>query len=136
MRASLQLRAAGTFGYNQTPMEWRWRLLLPHIKTTVSISLLALLTFATQPARGDAPERARFEILKPFDGLDFAHSLVCDGAGNVYGVASGGGSEGVLYKLAPDGTLAVVYTFDGGHDGWPPDRGLTFDGSGIYGVMS
>ncbi len=53
--------------------------------------------------------------------------LIADGAGNLYGTASAGGAsrKGVVFKLSPDGSYSVLYTFCGMpscSDGDSPDR--------------
>ena len=52
--------------------------------------------------------------------------LVGDPAGNLYGVTFNGGAnnQGVAYKLAPNGTYTVLYTFTGGSDGGNPQFSL------------
>jgi uncharacterized repeat protein (TIGR03803 family) len=70
----------------------------------------------------------------------FGSSLVLDGAGNVYGVASGGPDDyGVVFELVhnPNGiwTDKALYAFTGGSDGSGPIGGLVFDGAGnLYGA--
>jgi len=76
--------------------------------------------------------------------------LIFDGAGNLYGTTSGGGTGfcevnntwgcGTVFKLAPnaDGswTESVLYSFYGGYpDGAFPQAGLVFDAAGnLYGT--
>lgn len=84
-----------------------------------------------------------FTILHSFsftDGKGFLPSpgLVRDGQGNLYGTTYSGGAfggtfgNGVLYKLAPDGTYTVLHDFTG-VDGVGP-FGLVRVGNLIYGV--
>jgi uncharacterized repeat protein (TIGR03803 family) len=84
-----------------------------------------------------------FTILHSFsftDGKGFLPSpgLVRDGQGNLYGTTFSGGAfggtfgNGVLYKLAPDGTYTVLHDFTG-DDGVGP-FGLVRVGNLIYGV--
>ena len=65
--------------------------------------------------------------------------LIVDGEGNLYGTTGGGGafSEGTVFKLAPDGTETVLYSFKGWRngDGQLPLAGLTIDSEGnLYGT--
>lgn len=73
----------------------------------------------------------------PYDGL------FQDSQGNFYGTASAGGDVskctgngcGVVFKLSPDGTETVLYTFNGGLDGATPATGVTLDSEGnLYGT--
>ena len=66
--------------------------------------------------------------------------LTFDGAGNIYGTASGGGADGagIVFKLTPntDGswTESVLHSFHGS-DGAFPQAGLIFDAEGnLYGT--
>lgn len=56
-------------------------------------------------------------------------SLVLDAAGNMYGTTFSGGHDdfGSIFKVAPDGTESVVYSFVGGADGTHPIAGLFID---------
>jgi uncharacterized repeat protein (TIGR03803 family) len=61
--------------------------------------------------------------------------------GNLYGTTEFGGSgfagggNGVVFKLTPDGTQTVLYTFTGGTDGAKPAAGLVSDEAGdLYGT--
>jgi uncharacterized repeat protein (TIGR03803 family) len=68
---------------------------------------------------------------RPFAGL------LSDKAGNLYGTTSRGGAsnEGVVFKLAPEGTETVLYAFKGGSDGRWPEAGLIADKAGnLYGT--
>lgn len=73
--------------------------------------------------------------------------VVMDAAGNLYGEARNGGQVvcvdndilnpdcGSIYKLAPDGTLTTIHSFEGGEDGGVPQGGLMIDGGGnLYGT--
>jgi len=71
------------------------------------------------------------------DGAQPKGPLVRDNAGNLYGVAYGGGTNGLgtVFKLDTFGTLTVLHTFTGHSDGYQPVGGLTMDASGnLYGV--
>lgn len=88
-----------------------------------------------------------FRVLHAFQESDGAvpwGPLVRDADGNLFGVTVGGGDNscdpdrdgcGVVFKLAPDGTLTVLHEFTGGSDGGFPNDGLVTDGSGnLYGM--
>jgi uncharacterized repeat protein (TIGR03803 family) len=73
--------------------------------------------------------------------------LVQDAAGNLYGVAQQGGDLscpefpqvgcGTVFKLATNGTFAVLHTFKGGADGAAPQPGLLLDAAGnLFGTTS
>jgi uncharacterized repeat protein (TIGR03803 family) len=72
------------------------------------------------------------------DGANPQTGMVMDPAGNLYGGAFNGGSdgEGVIFKVAPSGTFTVLYAFTGGTDGGQPYKGqLVLDKAGnIYGT--
>lgn len=59
-------------------------------------------------------------------------SLIFDGNGNLYSTTYYGGSSnhGTVFRLAPDGTETVLYSFAGGSDGTSPDSSLTMDKKG------
>src|SRR3984957_6557409 len=70
--------------------------------------------------------------------------LILDRFGNLYGTTASGGSTncfegcGTVFKLAPDGTETVLYSFcnrSGCADGSGPDGGVVMDGRGnLYGT--
>ncbi|HEX4081018.1 MAG TPA: choice-of-anchor tandem repeat GloVer-containing protein [Rhizomicrobium sp.] len=66
------------------------------------------------------------------DGENPVASLILDGQGNLYSTTYSGGSSGhgTVFKLAPDGTETVLYTFVGGSDGTSPDSSLAMDKKG------
>lgn len=78
------------------------------------------------------------------DGASPQAGLITDKAGNLYGTTYYGGGTGcygdgcgTVFKLAPDGTETVLYTFQGGNDGEFPQAGLVQDKAGnLYGTTS
>jgi uncharacterized repeat protein (TIGR03803 family) len=66
------------------------------------------------------------------DGLAPTSGLIVDKVGNFYSTTDGGGSSdhGTVFKLAPDGTETVLYSFAGGNDGEYPQAGLAMDSLG------
>jgi len=78
-----------------------------------------------------------------YDGSLPAGPLFLDGAGNLFGTATSGGTlnEGVVFKLVPDGVRSqenALYSFcaeTGCADGAVPQAGVTLDSAGnIFGV--
>lgn len=73
-------------------------------------------------------------------------NLLVDSQGNLYGASSGHGTGtgcgatgcGYIFELAPNGTLAVLYSFNGSNgDGGNPGGALVVDASGnIYGTTA
>ena len=76
------------------------------------------------------------------DGALPVAGLIADSKGNLYGTNQGLGCFvnfgcGVVFKLSPDGTYTVLYSFTGGSDGAVPAAGLIADSSGnLYGTTS
>jgi len=75
------------------------------------------------------------------DGADPYGSLLMDGAGNLYGTTSVGGAhgQGTVFRLAPDGTETVLYSFNdsAANDGVDPYGGLIMDKTGtLYGTTT
>ncbi len=73
------------------------------------------------------------------DGAYPLSNMVMDASGNLYSTTEEGGTSnrGTAFKLAPDGTEAVLYDFSYGSDGFYPLAGLIEDGAGnLYGTTS
>jgi uncharacterized repeat protein (TIGR03803 family) len=84
------------------------------------------------------------------DGAVPDAGLISDKAGNLYGTTEDGGGSGVpacnllglvgcgtVFKVGPDGTEKVLYTFQGGNDGAWPEGSLIMDKAGrVYGTTS
>ncbi|HEX3664819.1 MAG TPA: choice-of-anchor tandem repeat GloVer-containing protein [Rhizomicrobium sp.] len=80
----------------------------------------------------------------PFDGSDGAipeSTLTMDGSGNLFGTTIEGGTClyssgcGTVFKVAPDGTETVLYSFQAGDDGYFPFAGVVMDSKGnLYGT--
>src|SRR5262249_60574688 len=65
---------------------------------------------------GSAAADPTLVVLHSFTGSDGARpqaGLIADSDGNLYGTTQGGGAteNGVVFKLAPDGTYTVLYSF-------------------------
>jgi len=61
------------------------------------------------------------------DGAGPSGHLIRDGAGNLYGTTTGGGSHssGTVFKLDKTGKEVVLYSFAGGSDGATPFAGVS-----------
>jgi uncharacterized repeat protein (TIGR03803 family) len=73
------------------------------------------------------------------DGWAGSGNLIADDAGNLYGVANGGGDYGygVVFRLNASGMLSMLHSFNGGTDGSFPNGGLIRDRVGnLYGTTS
>jgi len=79
------------------------------------------------------------------DGAEPRGGVIADKAGNFYGTTFYGGGHfckknggvgcGTVFKLAPDGTETVLYSFTGGSDARNPVGGVIADGAGnLYGA--
>jgi uncharacterized repeat protein (TIGR03803 family) len=74
------------------------------------------------------------------DGTQPLGGVIADAAGNLYGTTGGGGAnqQGTVFKLAPDGTYSLLYSFCAAAnctDGAGPSSQLIMDGSGnLYGT--
>jgi uncharacterized repeat protein (TIGR03803 family) len=92
-------------------------------------------------------------VLHAFTGgtdgrIPHTSGLARDAAGNLYGVTVTGGSGnchyadgavgcGTVFKITPDGTKSVLYSFQGGTDGISPSGTLALDASGnLYGTTA
>jgi uncharacterized repeat protein (TIGR03803 family) len=73
----------------------------------------------------------------PNDGCSGGDTMVVDAGGNLYGTtfACGKFGYGAVFKVKPDGSESLLYSFRGGHDGYNPDSGMILDGQGnLYGT--
>jgi uncharacterized repeat protein (TIGR03803 family) len=95
------------------------------------------------PAEGG--EKVLYNFTGGNDGANPAGSLILDGAGNLYGTTTSGGPNscyfnigcGVVFRLSPQGTETILYTFTGQGDGGVPLAGLIRDARGnLYGTAS
>jgi len=66
------------------------------------------------------------------DGENPLAELLSDGAGNLYGTTQGGGNTGggTVFKLSPDGSESILYSFGAG--GSSPLAGLIADANGNF----
>jgi uncharacterized repeat protein (TIGR03803 family) len=107
--------------------------------------LTLILTLATD-AGAVSTEKVLYTFTGGSDGGLPVAGLIMDESGNLYGTASGGGSQacggngcGTVFELTPKSpggwTETVLYSFSGGSDGWDPQAALISDSKGnLYGV--
>jgi uncharacterized repeat protein (TIGR03803 family) len=92
----------------------------------------------------DGTETALHTFIGGSDGADPAGSLIMDNSGNLFGTTVRGGGSGcannlgvgcgTVFKLAPDGSETILYTFSG-PDGAYPQSNLIWDAAGnLYGT--
>jgi uncharacterized repeat protein (TIGR03803 family) len=95
---------------------------------------LLVVTALALPGSSDAKFRVLYTFKGGSDGSGPEAGLIADNAGNLYGTTVGGGAHGygTVFRLAPDGTETVLYSFAGGKDGAYPQAGLIMDGSGNF----
>lgn len=75
--------------------------------------------------------------VKQGDGLQPSGEFLIDPDGTLYGTTNfgGAGGFGTVFKIAPDGTETVLYSFKGGTDGVAPTGPIVRDADGnIYGT--
>ncbi|MGH6876314.1 MAG: choice-of-anchor tandem repeat GloVer-containing protein [Rhizomicrobium sp.] len=86
-------------------------------------------------------ERVLYAFKGGNDGSDPVFNLIADGAGSLYGTTVEGGNSGcsgsgcgTVFKIAPDGTETVLYSFTGGNDGAGPDGVIADKQGNLYGT--
>jgi uncharacterized repeat protein (TIGR03803 family) len=88
----------------------------------------------------DDHESVLYNIASRSDGGFPNGSLVVDKDGNLFGTTQNGGTkdQGTVFKVAPDGTHTILYSFQGGTtDGGQPVAGLiSFDKKTFYGTAT
>ena len=111
----------------------------PRSTLALALTLAALTASGAAAAKGAANHG--FQTLYTFtggnDGGFPLGNLISDADGNLYGTSVLGGTSGngAVFKLAPDGTQTVLYSFTGGADGAQPYSGLVRDKVGnLYGT--
>ena len=85
----------------------------------------------------NGPESVLYSFAGVPDGQYPNAGLIMDGSGNLYGTTLVGGANGpgTVFKITPNGTESVLYSFANGSDGQDPYAGLIMDGSGnLYGT--
>ncbi len=88
----------------------------------------------------DGTETVLYAFQGKTDGAQPTDGLIADSAGNLYGTTNSGGAHsncGTIFKLAPDGSETLLYSFQGGADGSAPYGGVAADKAGnLYGTTS
>jgi len=92
----------------------------------------------------DGSETLLYSFKGGSDGFLPYSGLIADSSGNLYGTTAGGGGSvcgqlgcGTVYRLSPDGSETVLYSFKGGNDGAAPYAPLIIDSQGnFYGTTS
>jgi uncharacterized repeat protein (TIGR03803 family) len=107
---------------------------------TMAVALLIAWPGASQRAAATATETVIHTFSGP-DGIDPIQGVTFDKEGNLYGVASGGGSsnKGTVYELTPGSkgtwTEKTLLSFNGTVGGSTPLSGVVFDSKGnLYGT--
>ncbi len=105
------------------------------------INRLHALTFLVVLVLAAVAQAQTFTVLYNFTGSSDGGypygGLVQDADGNLYGAANVGGASnfGVVFKVDPQGTETVLYSFAGGTDGESPYGGVILDTAGnLYGT--
>ncbi len=88
------------------------------------------------------PESVVYSFKGHNDGGMPYSGVIIDEAGNLYGTTSEGGGKncsgygcGTVYRISPDGTESILYSFQGGADGTTPGSDLIADDAGnLYGT--
>ena len=96
----------------------------------------------TPNSDGTWTENDLYSFADGSDGKYPSDGLIFDAAGNIYGVAAGGGPPpnwGLIFKLTPNldesWTESVLYRFTGGKDGGSPASRMILDAAGnLYGT--
>jgi uncharacterized repeat protein (TIGR03803 family) len=103
------------------------------------LSVLPLLFLSSNSSASTA--RVLHTFTGGNDGATPHASLTLDDNGNLYGTTEDGGqfAHGVVFMLTPSAKWekTVLHTFDGENQGWYPDAGVVFDGSGtLFGTTN
>jgi uncharacterized repeat protein (TIGR03803 family) len=109
-----------------------------------AVAAIRALTIVLMVAIGQAGQTQTLQVLHAFtggqDGATPYAGVTMDGAGNLYGTASSGGSggDGTVYQLKHKGSgwvFSPLYSFTGGSDGANPRARVIFGPDGtLYGT--
>jgi uncharacterized repeat protein (TIGR03803 family) len=112
----------------------------PLIGLIGAIVVMSVVVSSGEELKHVPPAAPSFTVLHAFTGGDGGEpvaGLLRDGAGNLYGTTRNGGDSGagVVFRVSPNGTETVLYSFTGGADGGYPYAGLIGDAAGnLYGT--
>lgn len=112
--------------------------------TAFILALCVALTASSAGAEPGQPKKNSFRVVYNFAGTGSGASpfagLTQDAEGNFYGTTIQGGGvngAGTVFKLTPDETESVLYSFTDGSDGGIPYGGVVRDQEGnLYGTTS
>jgi uncharacterized repeat protein (TIGR03803 family) len=99
--------------------------------------------FKLTPAQGQWTRKTLWQFTCGSDGKNPHGGVTLDGAGNMYGTTTAGGSGGfctgdgcgVVFRLGKNGGFRTIYAFTGLADGFGPGSPVVFDAAGnIYGT--
>ena len=112
-----------------------------HILANRATVLILAMIFSAMTLQ--SAQAQTFSVLYNFDGAshggDPYASLTRDATGNLYSTVDYGGTSfaGGVFKVAPDGTETMLYSFTGGADGAYPFSPVVRDSKGnLYGTTS
>src|SRR5215831_9257940 len=115
-----------------------------HLAIAAGLLLAALSLSAATP--NSVPPASKYKLLYSFkgspDGAYPMSGLTLDSAGNLYGTTRQGGTGGCgtvfeLERTQNGWKEKILYSFQGGNDGYFPQGGVIFDTSGnLYGTTS
>jgi uncharacterized repeat protein (TIGR03803 family) len=114
-----------------------------------ALASAVIIAAAVLALSGAATAASTYKIIDQFEVPKVpVGNLTWDAAGNLYGTTVFGGDStacssigpggcGVIWKLASDGKLTMLYQFTGGEDGALPYGGVIFDMAGnLYGTTA
>src|SRR5215469_3349771 len=115
-----RLRAAVQFWGNQEEIMSKFANSPSRLRDAAVLSLATMCLAAGGSTSAFAGKSTFADIYSFTGGNDGGGpwtGLTSDKAGNLYGATSGGGTsgQGTIFKLAPDGTETVLYSFTGGN---------------------
>jgi uncharacterized repeat protein (TIGR03803 family) len=112
------------------------RILIAAVTTLAAVAVGVMMTSSPATAQTETV----LHSFKSTEGISPVLGLIFDSSGNLYGVASEGGTTnaGTIFKLTPSGstwTEKTLYKFKGASDGALPLGSLIMDSSGsLYGT--
>lgn len=123
-------------GNGSLPPINKTEIFMPRVRIVPIVAMFAFAA-AILPAQARSKETALYNFTGGMDGGNPFAGLTRGDDGNFYGAASAGGAtgHGDIYKITPDGTITVLYSFAGGSDGSGPLSAPVLDSRGnLYGT--
>jgi uncharacterized repeat protein (TIGR03803 family) len=101
-------------------------------------SLTFVLLGAAAPLSAQSATEVVLHNFGRSEGAEPGSGVIRDSAGNVYGVASEGGSQygGVLFEVDTAGTYKVLHVFNRDANGWSPNAVIRDDQGNFYGTTA